>query len=408
MDPQLAEAARALAVGDPLTALKRVALRDDAPALALRGIAMAQLGDLARARELLARAARGFGPRDQVARARCVIARAEIALATRDLGPDRRDAALDAAIAALDARGDHRNALHGRLVAIRRLLLLGRIELAELARAALAVDGAPPALAAIAELAAAQIAMRRVEPRAARAALGRARDAARRTGIASLRAEIDAAAAALDAPAARLIASGTARTLALDEVEAVLASPALVVDACRRTVRAGRHSVELARRPVLFALVRALGESWPRDATRDALIAAAFEVRRANDSHRARLRVELGRLRRELRGIAEIRATPGGFALAPDRAREVAVLVPPIDGDGATLLALLADGEAWSTSALALALGQSQRTVQRALSELEAGARVWSRGDARAQRWLAPPSHGFTTTLLLPAALPIG
>jgi hypothetical protein len=408
MDPLLAEAARALAIGDPLTALGRVALRDDPPALALHGIAMAQLGDLARGRELLGRAARGFGPRDAVARARCAIARSEIALATRELGPDGRDRALDAAIAALDAHGDRRNALHGRLIAMRRLLLLGRVELAERARAALALDGAPPALAAIAELAAAEIAMRRIEPRAARTALGRARDAALRSRIPALAAEVAAAAAALDAPAARLIASGETRSLVLDEVADVLASPAVIVDACRRAVRDGDRVAPLARRPVLFALARALGEAWPRDAPRDALIAAAFEVRRANDSHRARLRVELGRLRRELRGLAEIRATPGGFALVPRRAHRVAVLVPPIDGHSAALLALLADGEAWSTSALALALGQSQRTVQRALSELEAGARVRSRGGARARRWLAPPGHRFTTALLLPAALPIG
>jgi len=141
---------------------------------------------------------------------------------------------------------------------------------------------------------------------------------------------------------------------------------------------------------------------------REVLIARAFEARRANESHRARLRVELGRLRHELRGIAEIRATASGFALAPRRARSVVALVPPIDGGGGALLALLGDGEAWSTSALALALGQSQRTVQRTLSELEADGRVRASGGARARRWLAPPTPEFTTTLLLPAALPIG
>jgi hypothetical protein len=408
MDPQLTEAARALAAGDPLSALKRVALRDDAPALALHGIAMAQLGDLARGGALLARAARRFGPRDAVARARCVIARAEIALATRALGAAGRDRALEAARATLEARGDRSNALHARLVAIRRLLLLGRVELAERARAGVELRGARPALVAIAELVAAQIALRRVHAGAARAALGRARDAALRARIPALSAEIDLAAAALEAPAARLVSSGAARPVALDEVEAVLASPALVVDAFRRTVRAGRRAAALARRPVLFALARALAEAWPGDVAREALIAAAFEVRRGNASHRARLRVEVGRLRRELRELADVRATPGGFALVPRRAGRVAVLVPPIDGGGAAVLALLADGEAWSTSALALALGQSQRTVQRLLAELAAAGRVWSRGGARARRWLAPPSHGFTTALLLPAALAIG
>ena len=408
MDPELADAARALATGDPLRALKRVALRDDGAGLALHGIAMAQLGDLPRAAELLARAVRRFGRREAVARARCEIARAEIALATRELGAAGRDRALDAALATLDAHGDRVNALHGRLVAIRRLLLIGRVDLAERALGEVALRGAPARLEAIAALAAAGIALRRVQTRAARAALDRARAAAERAGITALCAEVDAAAEALAAPAARVIASRVARVIALDEVEAVLASPALVVDAFRRRVHDARGAVTLARRPVLFALARALAEAWPDDVPREARIAQAFEVRRANPSHRARLRVEVGRLRHELRGLAELRSTPRGFALAPRRARSVVALVPPIDGGGAALLALLGDGESWSTSALALALGRSQRTVQRTLSELEAEGRVRSRGGARARRWLAPPTPDFTTTLLLPTALPIG
>ncbi|HEU5194094.1 MAG TPA: helix-turn-helix domain-containing protein, partial [Methylomirabilota bacterium] len=86
MDTLIAAAAHALAAGDPLGALKRIALRDDAPALALRGIAMAQLGDFVRAKRLLRRAARTFPPSEAVARARCVVAEAEIALVSRDLG----------------------------------------------------------------------------------------------------------------------------------------------------------------------------------------------------------------------------------------------------------------------------------------------------------------------------------
>jgi len=406
MDILLAAAARALASGDPVGALKVVGLRGDAPALALHGIAMAQLGELARSRELLQRAARAFAPGEAVARARCVIARAEVALAAHDLepGPDR---ALDAAIATLDARGDRRNALHGRLVAIRRHLWLGQIDLAERALAGIDLRGAPAPIAAIGELVAATIALRRVRTGPARAALDRARAAAARAGIPALHAEIEHARAALDAPAARAIASGAARPVRLDEVEAILGSDDLVVDACRRTVGDRRRTAVLTRRPVLFALARALAEAWPRDVARDALIASAFDVRRANDSHRARLRVEIGRLRRELRAVADVQATAPGFALTPRRARSIVVLAPPIDGPGAAVLALLADGESWSTSALALALGQSQRTVQRALSELEARAQVESRGSARARRWLAPPIAGFTTMLLLPAA-PIG
>jgi hypothetical protein len=196
--------------------------------------------------------------------------------------------------------------------------------------------------------------------------------------------------------------------LRLDAVEALLASGALVIDACRRGLRAGDTWLPLARRPVLFALARALAEAWPGDVDRNTLIARAFGMRRPDETHRARLRVEIGRLRALAAPLVRIEASARGFALTPHEARPVVVLVPPIDGDQASLLALLADGTAWSTSALALALGDSQRSVQRALVELEAGARVRSIGRARAQRWLAPPLAGFTTILLLPAAVSPG
>jgi len=159
---------------------------------------------------------------------------------------------------------------------------------------------------------------------------------------------------------------------------------------------------------VLFALARALAEGWPGDVERDGLIMRAFRSRHPDETHRARLRVEIGRLRRLVAPLATIEATARGFALVPRVRREVVVLVPPIDGEQASLQALLTDGAAWSTSALALALGASQRTVQRALAELEAAGRVRSFGRARAQRWLAPPLTGFTTILLLPTALPPG
>jgi hypothetical protein len=157
---------------------------------------------------------------------------------------------------------------------------------------------------------------------------------------------------------------------------------------------------------VLFTLARALAEAWPGDIDRETLIARAFNTRRPNESHRARLRVEIGRLRALVADLASIEATPRGFVLTPRDAREVVVLAPPIDGDQASLVALLSDGAAWSTSALALALGASQRTVQRALMELETAGRVRSIGRARARRWLSPPLAGFTTILLLPASLP--
>ena len=405
MESLIAAAARALVVGDALGALKRVGLRDDPPALALRGIAMAQLGELPRARDLLRRAARGFGAHEELSRARCVVAEAEVALAMRDLRGSPRT--LEAASATLEARADRANALHARLIAVRRLLLLGRLHDAAAALAGLETHGLPPSLLAVAELAAAELALRSLHTAAAQAALGRAHEAAARARVPALLAEVAEARAALDRPAARRFDAGTEQPLRLEEVEALLASGALVIDACRRGLRAGDTWLPLARRPVLFALARALAEAWPGDVERDALIDRAFRTRRPDETHRARLRVEIGRLRALAAPLARIEASARGFALTPRGARPVVVLMPPIDGDQASLLALLADGAAWSTSALALACRASQRTVQRALVELEAAGRVRSIGRARAQRWLSPPLTGFTTNLLLPAGLPL-
>jgi hypothetical protein len=409
MDSLIAAAARALVAGNALGALKRVALRDDPPALALRGIAMAQLGEYPRARELLRRAARGFGTHEELARARCVVAEAEVALAMRDLRGSPRT--LAAASATLEAHADHANALHARLIAVRRLLLLGRLDEAGSALALLDVSvsarDAPPSLLAIAELAAAEVALRSLRTAPAHAALARAHEAAERARVPALLAEVAEARAALERPAARRAHAGYEQPLRLPEVEALIASGALVVDACRHGLRAGDIWRPLARRPVLFVLARALAEAWPGDVDRIALIERAFRTRHPNETHRARLRVELGRLRALVAPLAGIEATERGFALSPHGERDVVVLVPPIDGEQASLLALLADGAAWSTSALALALDASQRTVQRALVELEEAGRVRTIGRARAQRWLAPPLAGFTTILLLPAALPL-
>ncbi|VWM14676.1 helix-turn-helix domain-containing protein [Burkholderia lata] len=404
MDSLITAAARALAAGDALGALNRVALRDDAPALALRGIAMAQLGDFERARTLVRGAARAFGAKEAVARARCVVAEAEIALASRDLRWPTR--ALDAACATLDAHGDRANAAHARYLGVRRLLLIGQLDDAERMLANLDPAPLPAASRAAHELIAAGIAMRRIRTHAARDALARARAAARDAGIAALTAEVDTAARVLDAPAARLIARGTSRLVQLDEVETLFASNALVVDACRHTVRDARTTVSLARRPVLFVLARALGEAWPADVSRNALVAVAFRAKHADESHRARLRVEIGRLRAVLRPLANVIATPRGFALEPLGVRETVVLARPVDDRHAAVLALLADGEAWSSSALALALGASQRTVQRALDALAEADKVQALGRGRARRWMTPPLPGFATTLLLPAPLP--
>lgn len=405
MDSLIAAAARALAAGDALGALKRVALREDPPALALRGIAMAQLGEHARARELLRRAARDFGAHEALARARCVVAEAEVALAMRDLGGSPR--ALTVASAALEARADHANAVQARVIAARRLLLLGRLHEAEAAMERIDARGLPPALAAVAELTRMELALRSLRIGPARAALARAHEAADRARVPALMSEVAEARAMLDRPAARRLSTDGEQALRLDETAILLASGALVIDGCRRGLRVGGQWRPLARRPVLFALAHALAEAWPGDADREGLIADAFRTRRPDETHRARLRVEIGRLRTLVRGMARIEATPRGFVFVPCDGQDVVVLAPPIDGDQASLLALLSDGAAWSTSALALALGDSQRTVQRALAELEAAERVRSIGRARARRWLAPPLAGFTTILLLPAALPI-
>jgi hypothetical protein len=404
MDSLITAAGRALAAGDPLGALKRVALRNDAAALALRGIAMAQLGDLVRAKTLLRSAGRAFGPDETLARARCVVAEAEIALVSRDLGWPAR--ALDAARATLEAHGDEKNAAFARLLEVRRLLLIGRLADCESTLAALDPMLLPPASRAAYELAVAGIAIRRLCIRTARAALARAHDAARAAGIPALTAEVASALLLLNAPAARLVWRGEERLLPLEEVEATLASNEFVVDAHRHAARHGDTVVTFARRPVLFALLCALSEAWPADAPRDMLVARAFRTRHADESHRVRLRVEMGRLRTALRAMAAVRATKRGFALIPHRPCEVMVLARLVEEKEAPVLALLADGESWSSSALALVLGTSQRTVQRSLDSLAEAGRVQSFGRGRTRRWLTPPLPGLATVLLLPAILP--
>ncbi|WP_313919797.1 helix-turn-helix domain-containing protein [Tahibacter sp.] len=404
MDSLITAAARALAAGDPFGALNHVALREDAPALALRGIAMAQLGDLVRAKALLRRAARAFSPKETVARARCVVAEAEIALVARDLGWPAK--ALDAARETLERQGDRLNAAHARHLAIRRLLLIGRLDEAERLLAGLDPTPFPPASRAAHELVVAGIAMRRLRTQVARDAIAQARHAAQQAAVLALIAEVDSASRLLDAPAARRIAQGEERHLRLEEVEALLASQTLVVDACRYSVGSSAKRVSLATRPVLFALARALGEAWPGDVPRSTLIAIAFRTKFADDSHRARLRVEIGRLRTLLRTLADVRATKHGFALVPSAVRDVVVIASLVEEKHAGVLAFLADGESWSSSALAVALGASQRTVQRALDALAAAGKVQSFGHGRARRWMTPPAAGFTTTLLLPAPVP--
>jgi hypothetical protein len=406
MDSLIDAAAHALAHGDTLGALKHVALRNDAPALALRGIAMAQLGDFDRAKTLLRSAARAFGAKERVARARCVVAEAEIALVSRDLGWPTK--ALDAARTTLESHGDRVNAAHASYLEARRQLLLGHLDEVERTLAGLDPANLPPVFTAVHELIVAGIAMRRVRAKAARAALIRAARAAQRAGIPALVAEVDAADDSLRAPAARSIVRGRETVLQLDDVEALFASKALIVDACRHVVRDAHNVMPLARRPVLFALARALAERWPEDVARDALVAKAFRGKRADESYRARLRVEIGRLRKALRPLADIRATPRGFVMHPHRDADVVVIAQPVDSEHADVLALLADGEWWSSSALAVALSTGQRTMQRALDTLAASGKVQPFGHGRARRWTMPPAPGFATTLLLPAPLSPG
>lgn len=402
----LITAAQALAAGDLLGALKRVALRNDPPALALRGIAMAQLGDFDRAKSLLKSAANGFGPKEAVSRARCIVAEAEIALVSRDLGwPENY---LAKAWATLEAHGDTVNAAHARNLAARRLLLIGRLDEAEHLLSELDPSLLPYASQAAYELTVAGTALRRLRTRNARAAFERAASAARQADIPALTTEAENASRVLERPAARIIADGEERLVLLDDVGALLESDVLVVDACRNVVRDPRGAASLASRPVLFALVRALGEAWPGDVSRDTLLNRAFRARHADESHRARLRVEIARLREEMRKIAEITATKNGFVLTPRNSQKVAVLAPPVDEPNAAVLAFLADGEAWSSSALAIALQTSPRTVQRALDQLATEGKAQFFGSGRMRRWTVPSVPGFPTTLLLPGPLPGG
>jgi hypothetical protein len=248
--------------------------------------------------------------------------------------------------------------------------------------------------------------VRRVQATAARLALSRAARAARQAGIPALAAEVESASRELTLPAARLITKGTQRDLRLEDVEALLASGALVIDACRFSARQGNVQIELAKRPVLFAIARALAEVWPADVSRESLVARAFRAQRVDEAYRARLRVEVGRLRRVLRKVADVVATPRGFSISPRRATEIVVLARPVEDEHAAVLALLTDGESWSSSALSLALGVSPRTVQRALGSLAGTGKVQALGAGRARRWMTPPPPGFTTTLLLPTPLP--
>jgi hypothetical protein len=406
VDSVLTAAAHALDAGDVLSALKRVALRDDAPGLALRGVALARLGKRERARELLQRAAKAFGSAAPLGRARCLLADAEVALASRDLRGV--DAALARAGRDLRVLGDPINALHADCLAARGLLLRGLLSEAERALHALDTRHAPPPLRAEIYLAWVELHLRTPNASAARTALREAERAARAARIPTISHEVQTARALLEAPAGRLIHAGIERLLGLSQVEGLQRAPrGLLIDARESSVYSERVRVTLSGRAVLFGLARVLAEAWPAPATRSELLARVFAVKRANGSHRARLRVEIARLRRALRPLATITATAVGFRLEPsgDGDASVCVLLPVSESEHPQVLALLGDGEAWSSSALAVALGVNQRTVQRSLLSLEAAGRTRATGRARAKRWLLAPPSAFATPLLLPGAL---
>jgi len=453
MDKALGDAARALSEFDPLAALRRVALREDPEALALRGIAMAQLGDYAAARTLLDRAVRSVAPSDARMRARCLAAQGEVALASRDVRAAGR--VLDAAVSELDALGDRLNALFVRLQRVRHLVLVGAVGDAATLLDSLDLTKAPARLRALADLVGADIAVRSLDSSTARTSLLRARRAARTAAIVSLSEEVERALRELDEPVARVVEAGVERLVRLDEVEKLhrstdlvprpavafrvssgldalggvtlpragstraasaflaqgadsspkpgtnLRAEVLVVDACRRTIGTGNVVVPLVTRPVLLAIGVALASALPLEASRESLAEAAFGTRRVNESTRARLRVEIGRLRRAIVDVAAIESTASGYVLRPRRNARVVVLLPPAPGESSSLLALLRGGESWTTSALAAAMGTTQRTVQRALVALRDDGHVEGTGRGRSQRWIARPPEGFATSLLL-------
>nr|WP_314258592.1 helix-turn-helix domain-containing protein [uncultured Devosia sp.] len=396
MDSSLNAAALALAHGDVLGALNRVALRTDPSALAIHGTAMAQLGDFAQARKLLRKAAQAFGRREEIARARCVLAEAEIALVSRDLAwPDQR---LEQARTTLLRRGDVGNAAHATCIAARLHLLLGQLDRATAELATLRPVDLQPSTRAAWWLTTAGIHVRRIHARAAHRALSEGLDAARASAIPPLLAEVEAAQQSLAGPAAFLTKEDTTTPATLADVEQLFASQTLVLDTLRATLRQGEKIISFASRPVLFALLHSLASG--ADVSRETLLRHAFGARHADESHRARLRVEITRLRPLLESFGEISATSAGYCLKTTQ--PIATLALPGLEQNSAVLALLSDGELWSSSALAQVLQLSLRTVQRALDELQRQARIQPIGNGRARRWTILALPGFPTTLLLP------
>jgi len=389
-------AARALAGGDALGALSLAGRSSGALGLALRGIAYAQLGDLALAREALEGAATMADEARLVARVRAALV--EVALGEGDAA--RAASAAQASADELERLGDARNAAMQRLVVARAEVLLGRVGEARRAVGGVLALDLPADVRAVACLAEAEIATRALAAAEARDALRRARDALEHAPNRLLARELTSLEGELSAPIARLERAGSARDVDLFAVEQAARGELFLVDACRRIAIAGRARVPLAKRPVLFALLAELARAAPASVPRDALAARAFDARRINASHRGRLRVEIARLRKLLEGLgAEPVATPDGYALASRR--EVALLVPRAGDDVTRVAVLLGDGASWSAQRVAESAGVSRRTAQRALGELVATGRAVRTGSGRNVRYHRPGMPLASRMLLL-------
>ncbi|PCC68517.1 HTH domain-containing protein [Nannocystis exedens] len=392
----LLAAARALAGGDPLRALAGVGRDDSARGLTLRGIAYAQLGDLELARDALARAVDLADDPLLAARARAALVEVELGSGAPALAAREARLAADA----LERLGDPRNAAMQRLVLARAEVLLGRLNEARRAVEAVLAGDLGPDLRAVASLVQAEIAVRALAPTDARSALARAREAMAHAPHQLLARTVEALEQELARPLASVWRAGVTTEADLFAIEALSRGHLLLVDACRRLALGGRVTIPLARRPVLFALLLELARAWPAAVARDLLAARAFSVRRVNDSHRARLRVEIGRLRKLMDGLAAAPvASDDGYLLASQR--DVAVLLPPTDDEAARLGLLLGDGAAWSAQALAEHAGVSRRTAQRALQQLVERGAVVRTGKGKDVRYTRPGAPIASRMLLL-------
>ncbi len=403
LDSELELAARALAGGDALRALSLVGRAKSALGLALRGIAYAQLGDLELARAALAQAAAEAD--DAVLRARVRAALVEVALGEGD--PARAAALARASAEELARLGDARNAAMQRLVMARAEVLLGRLGEARSTIAAVLAAELPPDVRAVASLAEAEIATRALSALDAQSALLRARSELENAPNRLLESELGALENELSNHVARLEQRGATRAADHFVIEEASSGDLFLVDACRRLAIAGRARIPLAKRPVLFLLLLELARAAPASVPRDELASRAFQSRRVNASHRSRLRVEIGRLRKLLADLgAELVATPDGYALASHR--EIALLVPRAEDDATRVAILLGDGASWSAQRIAENAGISKRTAQRALGELVAGGRAVRTGSGRMVRYHRPGTPIASRMLLLGLAPSVG